>query len=114
MKFRKGRKIAYKTLNVSPKYALPAVAKKKRTAFQNRPTILPSAIMPSFLASVPFNSKVMQIKRKLKNKRMTAASVLTKLNAAATHSAIAVKKSTESKCLATVFFQFTLSFPLSH
>ena len=101
-------------LNVSPKYSFPAVAKTKRIKFQNRPRTLPNARMPSFLFRVPFNSKVRQMKRALKNMRATVDSVLMKRKDVMTHSAIAVKKSPEAKLVLATSFRSILSFPLSN
>ena len=61
--------------------------------------MLPNANMPSFLFSVPFNSKIREMKRKLKIKSMTADSILRKRKDTIKHNAITSKKSPKTKRL---------------
>ncbi len=83
------------------------MAKKKKSVFQNRPMMLPSASTPSFLFRVPFNPKVRQVKKKLKNRSIIADSTLMKRKDAITHSAITVKKSPEAKLTLAILFRST-------
>jgi len=52
-------------LQNSPKYLEAVSANKEKALFQNRPIMLPSKTMQTFLGNVPSSGKVNEIKRKL-------------------------------------------------